>query len=445
MLDKPDSIDQGASNAQTSDQPKDQGAPAQAATSSKPAADSVEPVPGASAKAATSPDVTTPDAQPIETSVTETPATEQEIADFLAAVAAATGMPIKPVSQPNADDKLTETKPDDQEDDAAAVTADLATIPSVEVKSADAAAIVVMTPADATVAAPDETAAKSTGIVAVTVEQAAAPVVAEDTVAVPGETKDAKPQVVAKADAPVPPPNLAPDSTTSETAKQANPQQPANPQAAQAAAAQPQGQAPKPEAPTQAVKPAPAQHDVRALDAAPTKPADNVQPMLLMQAHAAAPTADQAALTQAPATAAPQAVALPVAGIAIEIAGKAMAGKNRFEIRLDPPELGRIHVRLDVDHKGEVTSIITADRSDTFDLLRRDAQQLERALQDAGVKTANNGLQFSLRDQGAGRHDQPAFTDSARVIVRDDNLDTDIIAPVYRSLPGNRAGVDIRV
>ena len=77
---------------------------------------------------------------------------------------------------------------------------------------------------------------------------------------------------------------------------------------------------------------------------------------------------------------------------------------------------------------------------------RAPGQALERALQDAGVKTANNGLQFSLRDQGAGRHDQPAlFADSARAIIRDDNLDTEIIALVYRSLTGNRAGVDIRV
>ena len=40
-----------------------------------------------------------------------------------------------------------------------------------------------------------------------------------------------------------------------------------------------------------------------------------------------------------------------------------------------------------------------ADRKDTLDLLQRDASGLQRALQDAGLKTADNGLQFSLRDQ----------------------------------------------
>src|SRR5262249_50020535 len=94
-----------------------------------------------------------------------------------------------------------------------------------------------------------------------------------------------------------------------------------------------------------------------------------------------------------------QAAAIPISGVPLEIAGKALAGKNRFEIRLDPPELGRIEVRLDVDHDGNVTSRLTVDRAETLELLRRDASGLERALQDAGLKTSDNGLQFALRDQ----------------------------------------------
>ena len=46
---------------------------------------------------------------------------------------------------------------------------------------------------------------------------------------------------------------------------------------------------------------------------------------------------------------------------------------------------------------------LIADRSDTLDLLRRDANDLQHALQDAGLKTSDNGLQFSLRDQTMGR------------------------------------------
>jgi hypothetical protein len=78
-------------------------------------------------------------------------------------------------------------------------------------------------------------------------------------------------------------------------------------------------------------------------------------------------------------------------------------------------------------------------------MLRRDAQSLERALNDAGVKTSSSGLQFSLRDQGQQQNTPAQFADTARVVVRDNTLDAEITAPVYRPLASNRAGVDIRV
>ena len=97
---------------------------------------------------------------------------------------------------------------------------------------------------------------------------------------------------------------------------------------------------------------------------------------------------------------------MPIAGLAVEIVARAQDGLKRFEIRLDPPELGRIDVRLDVDHGGKVTSRLMVDRAETLDLLRRDAPQLERALQHAGLNT-EGGLQFSLRDQSFANRDQP--------------------------------------
>ena len=68
-----------------------------------------------------------------------------------------------------------------------------------------------------------------------------------------------------------------------------------------------------------------------------------------------------------------------------------------------------------------MTSRLIADRSDTLDLLRRDAAGLERALQDAGLKTADNSLQFSLRDQTMGR-DQSNTPGAVQLVVDDDAL-----------------------
>src|SRR5262249_2195786 len=96
--------------------------------------------------------------------------------------------------------------------------------------------------------------------------------------------------------------------------------------------------------------------------------------------------------------------AVPLAGIPIAIPARVEAGEKRFEIRLDPPDLGRIEVTLNVDSSGRATSHLVVDRADTLDLLRRDAPALERALQSAGLTTGDGALQFSLRDQSfAGR------------------------------------------
>jgi flagellar hook-length control protein FliK len=145
-------------------------------------------------------------------------------------------------------------------------------------------------------------------------------------------------------------------------------------------------------------------------------------------------------------------IAIPIAGLAVEIASHARAGKNRFEIRLDPPELGRIDVRLDVDREGKVTSRLVVDRPETLDMLRRDAPALERSLQQAGLKTADNALQFSLRDQGGfgGQNPYPNNGSSAaptRVIIPDRELPpvAATTAGYGRVIGTTSAGVDIRV
>ena len=179
--------------------------------------------------------------------------------------------------------------------------------------------------------------------------------------------------------------------------------------------------------------------------AAPKTIADAVQ-----QAALTAPPQDVTQTATNPAALAPpaaQALAVPLAGVAIEIAGKAFEGKNRFEIRLDPPELGRIEVRLDVDRDGNAVTRLIADRSDTLDLLRRDANNLQQALQDAGLKTSDNGLQFSLRDQTMGRdQSNTPMPAAAQIVVKDDALaGTDITPRNYPRLAGLGGGIDIRV
>ena len=138
---------------------------------------------------------------------------------------------------------------------------------------------------------------------------------------------------------------------------------------------------------------------------------------------------------------------VPLAGVAVEIVARTQDGLKRFDIRLDPPELGRIDVRLDVDHGGKVTSRLIVERAETLDLLRRDAPQLERALQQAGLNTGG-GMQFSLRDQSFAGRDQFAgdgASASHLIVPEDDTAAADAARRGYGRLIGLGGGIDIRV
>lgn len=95
-----------------------------------------------------------------------------------------------------------------------------------------------------------------------------------------------------------------------------------------------------------------------------------------------------------------QAVPLSNLGaLAVTIAAKSRGGARQFDIDLHPADLGSIHVRLSVEHSGLAQAHLTADNSQTLALLQRDSQTLERALKDAGLNLAGNGLNFSLKGQ----------------------------------------------
>ena len=104
-----------------------------------------------------------------------------------------------------------------------------------------------------------------------------------------------------------------------------------------------------------------------------------------------------------PAPAPADAALVPVAGLAVEIAARAQVGRNPSRSGLDPPELGRIDVRLDVDSSGNVTSRLVVSRAETLEALRRDAPGLQRAPQDAGLGTSDTPVHAARSTSPAAR------------------------------------------
>ncbi|MDA9545844.1 flagellar hook-length control protein [Bradyrhizobium sp. CCBAU 45321] len=160
-----------------------------------------------------------------------------------------------------------------------------------------------------------------------------------------------------------------------------------------------------------------------------------------------AATASTATLT---ATAATHTTAVPISGIPIEIAAAIRSGKSRFDISLDPAELGKIDVRINIDRAGNVTSHLTVEKPETLQMLRQDAPQLQRALDDAGFKTGSNGLSFSLRDQNSsgqhsGQNNDNGGNARRLIVSEDDSVPAAPIGRGYGRMLGSSSGVDIRV
>ena len=120
--------------------------------------------------------------------------------------------------------------------------------------------------------------------------------------------------------------------------------------------------------------------------------------------------------------------------------------EDAVEVPFDPAELGRIDVRIDVDHSGRGTSHLTVERPETLSMLRQDAPQLQRALNDAGLSTGDGGLQFSLRDQSSsGQNGDQSNPNARRLILTEEDPVPAAIAGSYGRMLGGNSGVDIRV
>jgi len=122
-----------------------------------------------------------------------------------------------------------------------------------------------------------------------------------------------------------------------------------------------------------------------------------VQPAMPAPGHmaATAPVTQNIQITQSDSGA----NANTMSALAVAIAAKSQSGNKQFDIRLDPPELGRVEVRLSIDSTGKAQASLSADQPRTLDLLKTDAPMLTRALRDAGLNVSQDGLNFSLRGQ----------------------------------------------
>ncbi len=126
------------------------------------------------------------------------------------------------------------------------------------------------------------------------------------------------------------------------------------------------------------------------------------QPAVLSTPAPTPPTLPTTAVPTQAATATtptPPHAATPVEQItpALVSLGHAPDGAQRLTMRLQPPELGEVQIRIDrptLDAPARVA--ITVERPETLTLLLRDQPQLQRALDQAGVPAEGRSVTFHV-------------------------------------------------
>jgi|GEM_PF-6513129 len=165
-------------------------------------------------------------------------------------------------------------------------------------------------------------------------------------------------------------------------------------------------------------------------------------------AAASGPQAIQSsAAVQQAAAAAPQAQVpdAPVQQLAVHVTRAAKEGADRIEIQLKPAEMGRVDVKLEIGHDGRVQAVVSAERSDTLDMLRRDVQQLERALTHAGFNTDKDSFSFAERGGEGGREAGGRGDGEGGGELATDDQPVESANDNRRRMAVDRPGVDVKV
>lgn len=133
--------------------------------------------------------------------------------------------------------------------------------------------------------------------------------------------------------------------------------------------------------------------------------------------------------------------------VQVAITTAAKDGLDTITLQLEPADLGRVEVRMEMGLDGRTQLHFTVDKAETMDALARDARSLERSLQEAGIKADAGSMQFNLRqqpqfaDMGGGQQSRGGQQQAAN--------DNDAVAPaategITRHYTINvREGVDI--
>ncbi len=113
--------------------------------------------------------------------------------------------------------------------------------------------------------------------------------------------------------------------------------------------------------------------------------------------------------------------------------------KDTVEIRLDPPELGRVIISITQNDSG-LAATVTSEKAEVADLLRRHAELLSRELSKSGF--GEPSLEFSHKGQQDGR---PNLKEDAGYFSATTPEDNEVVSTIETILQSQSGSLDIRL
>ena len=122
----------------------------------------------------------------------------------------------------------------------------------------------------------------------------------------------------------------------------------------------------------------------------------------------------------------------PASQVAFAIARNAGDAPDSIRINLFPDELGQVEILLDVHEDRRAEVVVRAERPETAEMLQRDARELQRALQMAGLDVGSNDLSFEQGEsRGKERFSEGEGSDDRTAAAEDDDsINADAFAPL---------------
>jgi flagellar hook-length control protein FliK len=123
--------------------------------------------------------------------------------------------------------------------------------------------------------------------------------------------------------------------------------------------------------------------------------------------------------------------------LGVEIARKVEAGDDVVRVRLSPDNLGKVEVTLAFDDAGTLRATVRAESQHALDMLRQDAPDLGRALDQAGIRADAQSFRFESRGEGGSAQGQQQHGQNTAGNELAGKDETDVTEAAYREIRGD--------